>query len=259
MPFRPAPHQRSAHDTFFARRPHDASDAAPRSWRDRRTSLVVDLLVLVALVAIVTGVAGAQVRPIFEVYATATGNTVGRAGDAAYARLGDVRGSPALGLGLGVMGRGFDVVLFGETGSVPIRGIAAPEATTELTRNAVGLRIERPLFRLPAGFAALGAVSGLWQEFEPVAVRGTTPAPDAPLVPITAGTPGSVRLDAQAWGGRLEVGVEHRAFLGSAWYLLGGVTAMRDGGGSAADLAGGTARGWRAVPVISLGVRSRGW
>lgn len=199
----------------------------------------------------------AQVRPVVEVYVTATDNTIGRAGDATFARLGEVRPSPALGLGAGLMFGGLDVIAFGETGAVPVRGAGGGAGTLDLTRNAFGVRLERPLARLPRGFSALGAVSGLWQEYEPVRVRGPVDRV-TPLELPARDDPNTVRLDAQAWGGRLELGIEHRGFLGSAWMLLAGVTALRDVGGNARDFTT-TAAGWRAVPSVTLAVRSRGW
>lgn len=209
----------------------------------------------IAIAALLHGAPlAAQLRPVFEVAGSWAGNATGRAGDAAYARLGDVRAAPTIGLGVGLMFRGFDVVAFGETGAVPVRGVANASGSLDLTRNTFGLRVERPLARLPGGFRALGAVSALWQEFEPTSVRVSPGA----LVPVSAGEPDALRLDAQSWGGRLEVGVEHQGFLGTAWFLLAGATAVRDLGGSARTL-GATGDGWRAVPTVTLGVRSRGW
>lgn len=210
-----------------------------------------------ALACAVAAPAAAQVRPVFELAATGAGNATGRAGDATYERLGDVRPGATLGLGVGLMFRRVDVMVFGETGAVPVRGVVAPDARRDLTRNTFGLRVETPLAVLPQGFRAVGAVSALWQEFEPLSVR--VPADvAAPIVPVVAGEPGSVRLDAQAWGSRLELGVEHRGFLGTAWFVLAGATFLRDAGGSARTLS--TAReGWSAVPTVTLGIRSRGF
>ena len=199
----------------------------------------------------------AQLRPVFELAGSWAGNATGRAGDETYARLGDVRAAPTLGLGLGLMFRGFDVIAFGETGAVPVRGVVNASGSLDLTRNTFGLRVERPFARLPAGFRALGAVSALWQEFEPTSVR-VPPNANAALVPVSSGEPGALRLDAQSWGGRFEVGVEHEGYLGTAWFLLAGATAVRDLGGSARTLAT-TGDGWRAVPTVTVGIRRRGW
>jgi hypothetical protein len=248
----------------MTRSPRTAGAPATTGEPDDRATLLGALLAaglrLAALGALAAACVSrplpAQVRPIVEAYGTWSDGTAGRGADRSYDRLGGLRPTLGMGLGIGVMTRRFDFVGFGETGAVRTAGVAdAGVAPHELTRIAFGGRVEVPVARLPLGFRGVVATSFFVQELSDVAVRE---GPAGTLRVAEAGDPDARRLGSRSLGGRLEAGVEHRALLGTGWFALLGITAVGGASGTVRDF-GADPGGVRLAPTLSVGVRSRSW
>jgi len=188
------------------------------------------------------------IKPLFEVFGTFSAPPLAPAVRDVYALGGGVRAGGGVGVAAGLMVGRVEVAGFYEGATTTLDGPAQPGSTRGFGRTAIGLRLETLLLESGRGFRLIATTSAFRQELERVAVP---PAPSSMALP-----PRDVTQ--QAWGGRLEAGVEHRGFIGSSWFVTGGVTMATAGTGRWTEIS--TARGGLGVqPIVTVGVRTRDW
>ena len=212
--------------------------------RGRRTAAVLTCIVALAQAPS----AGAQrVQPLFELVATYGRPALAPSVADAYAAGGGVRAGGGVGAAVGAMIGRVEVAGFYELGSASIARRAAPDRPADFTRSTMGLRFELPLPELGREFRGLLSAGLFVQTLDSVLVA-----------PASVGGPLRSVAQRNAPGGRIEGGIEHRGFLGTTWFVTGGVAAA--GAGSGRWQAQTTRRGGIGVaPIVSLGLRTREW
>jgi len=220
-----------------------------RSMRRRRlVRCAITLLVSSTGSLSLAQVAVAQrVQPLFELFATYGRPPLAGSVADAYAPSGGVRAGGGVGAAVGAMIGRVEVAGFYELGSATVARRAAPDRTADFTRRAAGLRVELPLPELGAEFRGLISGSLFVQTLDSVLV---TSASDPTISRGVA--------QRRAPGARVELGVEHRGFIGTTWFVTGGVAAA--GAGSGSWQANTDRRGGIGVtPIATIGLRTRQW
>jgi hypothetical protein len=137
-----------------------------------------------------------------------------------------------------------EVAGFYEIGSASVaRG--ASGRPSDFTRNSLGARFEVPLPELGREFRGLLSASLFQQTLDSVVISPTV---------------GATRSLSQerAYGGRVELGLEHRGFIGTTWFVTGGLAAARGGAGNWRRYS--VDRGGLGVaPIVTIGLRTREW
>jgi hypothetical protein len=223
----------------------------------RFTSAVVGLGSAIALAApglLAQASERAKVTPLFEVFGTYSRPPLADAVTAAYAPYGGVNPGGGLGVAAGVLLYSrIEIAGFYEGATSSLRGSALTNGSRRnFGRTAIGLRIEVPVARLANDFHLLVSGSAFHQELERV------------TVPAGGSVPGTIGLAQRAFGGRMEAGIEHRGFIGTTWYVTGGVTIAGEGTGwqrpdATPPLAVDSGNGIGVAPIITVGLRTRGW
>ena len=203
----------------------------------------------VTLLTLLAGVdAGAQrIQPLFELFATVGRPALAASVADAYAPAGGVGVGGSIGAAVGVLIGGVEIAGFYELGSASVARAARPGIPRDLTRSALGLRMEAPLFTLGREFRSIVSGSIFVQKMDDITVaRASDPTQTLQVA------------QRDAIGARAEFGVEHRGFIGTTWFVTGGVTAAGAGSGSWQE---NTARrgGIGVVPIATLGLRTRTW
>jgi hypothetical protein len=203
----------------------------------------------VTLITLLAGVdAGAQrVQPLFELFATVGRPALAASVADAYAPAGGVGVGGGIGAAVGALIGGVEIAGFYELGSASVARAARPNTPRDLTRSALGLRMEAPLFTLGREFRSIVSGSIFVQKMDDIAVaRASNPTETLQVA------------QRDAIGARAELGVEHRGFIGTTWFVTGGVMAAAAGSGSWQENT--TRRGGiGVVPIATLGLRTRTW
>jgi hypothetical protein len=197
-------------------------------------------------VLLAPAVSGQSVRPLFELFGTFGRPALAPSVAEAYAPSGGVQAGGGVGAAVGAMIGRFEVAGFYELGTASVARRVAPGRPTDFTRSTGGLRVELPLPELGAEFRGLISASLFVQTLDSVLV-----SPDGA---------GGFRAASQrlAPGGRFEVGVEHRGFVGTTLFVTGGVAAAGAGSGRWQNLT--PRRGGIGVaPIVTIGLRTREW
>jgi hypothetical protein len=219
------------------------SDALP-ALRDRRMATV---LACVAAFVYAPSAVAQRVQPLFELFATYGRPALAPSVADAYALSGGVRAGGGVGAAVGAMIGRVEVAGFYELGSASVARRATPDRPTDFTRNTIGLRFELPLAELGREFRGMLSGSLFAQTLDSVLVA-----------PTSVGGPLRSVAQRRAPGGRIEAGVEHQGFLGTTWFVTGGLAAA--GAGSGRWQAQTTRRGGIGVaPIVSVGLRTREW
>ena len=213
------------------------------------------LFLLSAIVA--PSCAGAQkprIKPLFEVFGTFSAPPLAAPVRDAYAFGGGVRVGGGAGLAVGALAGRYEIAGFYEGASSAVRRPDLSGASRSFGRNAIGLRVESRLVELGRNFGLMASSSLFHQTLERVAITVPAPSPGG-------GADRVVDVGQRAWGGRVEVGIEHRGFLDTNWFVSSGATMAGAGTGRWTNVSGpSSARNSIGVtPIITLGVRSRTW
>ncbi len=192
--------------------------------------------------------AGAQrVEPLFELFATYGRPALAPSVADAYAPSGGVRAGGGVGAAVGALVGGVEIAAFYEFASASLARAASPGTPRDLTRSVAGLRLEAPLFELGRQFRSIVSASVFVQTLDDVTVARAS----APTQSLTVSQTAAI-------GARAELGVEHRGFIGTTWFVTGGVAAA--GAGRGAWQENTTRRGGIGVaPIVTLGLRTRTW
>jgi len=214
----------------------------------RRSSRSVTMcrVILLTLIAVVDSEAQ-RVKPLFEIFATYGRPALAASVADAYAPSGGIRAGGGVGAAVGALVGGVEIAAFYEFGSASIARAASSGTPRDLTRSAAGLRLEAPLAELGREFRGIVSGSLFVQTLDDVTVARAS----APTQSLTVSQTGAI-------GARAELGVEHRGFIGTTWFVTGGVAAA--GAGRGAWQENTTQRGGIGVaPIITLGLRTRTW
>jgi len=221
------------------------SRLSPRS--PARRQFLAPLVACAACLTLAPNAVAQQVQPLFELFATYGRPALPSSVASAYAPAGGIRAGGGVGAAVGALIGHVEIAGFYELGTASVARRTVTDRPRDFTRSTAGLRVEVPLPELGREFRGLVSGSLFVQELDTAYVAD-------------AFTPTTVRAVAQrrAPGARVEVGVEHRGFIGTTWFLTGGVVAAGAGSGSwetATDRRGGIG----VAPIITLGLRTRQW
>ena len=208
---------------------------------------VTPLLACSASVSLPSMLSAQSVQPLFELFATYGRPALAPSVADAYARAGGVSAGGGVGAAVGAMIGRFEVAGFYELGTASVVRRANADRPADFTRSAAGLRMELPLPELGRQFRGLLSASLFVQQLDSVSVPG-----------VSATAPIQGVAQRMAPGGRVEVGVEHRGFIGTTWFATGGLAMAGAGSGrwqAATDRRGGIG----VAPIITLGLRTRQW
>jgi len=209
-------------------------------------SVTVCRVILLALIAGVDAEAQ-RVKPLFEIFATYGRPALAASVADAYAPSGGIRAGGGVGAAVGALVGGVEIAGFYEFGSATIARAASSGTPRDLTRSAAGLRLEAPLVELGREFRGIVSGSVFVQTLDDVTVARAS----APTQSLTVSQTAAI-------GARAELGVEHRGFIGTTWFVTGGVAAA--GAGRGAWQENTTRRGGIGVaPIVTLGLRTRTW
>lgn len=229
--------------------PRPGTRSFPLRATFRRALAPIIGLALVAAPLLAQDAPGPRVSPLFEVFGTWSRPPFADGPREAYELGGTVQGGGGLGLAVGVLlWSRVEVAGFYEGGTAALSGTTITGSRVSLGRNAAGLRVEVPVLDLGRGFHVLLSGSVAQQQLERVTFSAPSPG---------SGT-AQVTLSQRALGGRVEAGLEHRAFFGTTWFATGGVTMAGSGTGawqSVTPTRGGTGM----APIVTVGVRTRSW
>ncbi len=191
-----------------------------------------------------------RIEPLFEIFATFSRPPLASAVADAYAPSGGIQAGAGVGAAAGVMIRKVEVSGFYEIATTSVARPSNATTARDFTRYTGGLRVELALPEVGAQFRGLISSSVFLQSLGRTTVeRQLGATPTGGLVTVS---------QTQALGGRLEAGVEHRGFIGTTWFLTGGVAMAGTGGGlwtSNSDRRGGVG----FTPLVTLGLRTRDW
>lgn len=197
-----------------------------------------------------------RIQPLFEIFATYSRPPLPGAVADAYAASGGVRAGAGVGAAVGVMIRHVEVAGFYEIATTSLVRPSTSADSRDFTRYTGGLRAELPLPEFGAQFRGLVSGSVFVQSLGRTVVRervGALP-PRAPPPAVSFVTVSQ----SEAFGGRLEAGVEHRGFIGTTWFVTGGVALA--GAGNGLWTANSERRGGVGfTPLVTLGLRTRDW
>ena len=208
---------------------------------------IAPLLGCVGSLSLAPVASGQRVQPLFELFATYGRPALAASVADAYAPSGGVRAGGGVGAAVGAMIGRVEVAGFYELGAASVARQVSSSRSGDFTRSAAGLRIELPLPELGADFRGLLSGSVFMQKLDSVLVgRNDLPA-------LSRGV-----AQKRAPSGRVEVGVEHRGFIGTTWFVTGGVAAAGAGSGSWQN---NTERrgGIGVAPIVTIGLRTRQW
>ena len=193
------------------------------------------------------------VEPLFEIFATYSRPPVPAAVADAYALSGGLRAGAGVGAAVGVMIQRIEISGFYEIASTSL----GADGSRDFTRYTGGLRAEFALPEFGAQFRPLISASAFVQSLGRTSV---SQRPEfLPLVEPPAVTIGFTDVSQkEALGGRLEAGVEHRGFIGTTWFVTGGVT-MAGAGSGAWTNNSGRRGGIGVAPLVTVGLRTRDW
>ena len=191
-----------------------------------------------------------KIEPLFEIFATFSRPPLAGAVADAYAPSGGVQAGAGVGAAAGIMAGHVEVSGFYEIATTSLARPSAATAARDFTRYTGGLRVELGLPELGAQFRGLVSGSAFLQSLGRTTVErriGATPA--GGLVTVS---------QKQALGGRLEAGVEHRGFIGTTWFVTGGVAMAGAGNGLWSDNSDRRG-GMGFAPLVTIGLRTRDW
>lgn len=221
--------------------------SSPDARSDLRGICTVSALACIVALVYAPAAAAQRVQPLFELFATYGRPALAPSVADAYAAGGGVRAGGGVGAAVGAMIGRVEVAGFYELGSASLARRASPDRPADFTRSTLGMRFELPLAELGGEFRGLLSGSLFVQTLDSVLVA-----------PATAGGPVRAVAQRNAPGGRIEAGIEHRGFLGTTWFVTGGLAAA--GAGSGRWQAQTTQRGGIGVaPIVSVGLRTREW
>jgi hypothetical protein len=217
----------------------------------RCCSHIASVLFATTLVVASTGHAQvsekAKVTPLFEVFATYSRPPVSSSLRDVLAPAGTLEPGGGLGVAVGILlFSRFEIAGFYEGATASLRRVGGA-GNVDVGRNNIGLRVEVPVLKLPNDFHLLLSGSAFRQELEDFSAPLPTPNP---------GGAATLFVQQRALGGRLEAGIEHRGFIGTTWFVTGGITMAGAGRGLSGAVSD---RGIGVQPIATVGLRTRGW
>jgi hypothetical protein len=194
---------------------------------------------------------GRKVAPLFEIFATYSRPPLASAVADAYSLSGGLKAGAGVGAAVGVSMRNVELAGFYEIATTSLAQPVSAGDSRDFTRKAAGVRLEVELATIGAQFRGLVSGSAFLQSLGRAQVEGrlANGQPTATLVTVS---------QSEALGGRIEAGVEHRGFINTVWFVTGGVSMAGAGRGAwreNTDRRGG----FGAVPIVTLGLRTRDW
>ncbi len=194
-----------------------------------------------------------KIEPLFEIFATYSRPPVPSAVADAYALSGGLQAGAGVGAAVGVMIRRTEISGFYEIASTSL----GADGSRDFTRSTGGLRAEFALPEFGAQFRPLFSASAFVQSLGRTSVV-QRPEFVTPVEPPAVAVGIANVSQQEAFGGRLEAGIEHRGFIGTTWFVTGGVT-MAGAGNGAWTINSSRRGGIGVAPLVTLGLRTRDW